>query len=336
MADSNKKAKKKNKVDPKKRVKRIALVVAVLLVLGGGAAWGLNHWYTDYGELVPNRNDYLDRYQASSNYRPNPEDPDAALSGDRINILIVGSDANEVIKDDVGRADAIMVATIQLETKEAGLLSIPRDTLVKIPGYGEDKINHAFAYGGIELIQDTVSDFLGIPIDYYAYTTFEGFESIVDDLGGVEIDVDKRMHYRTYYDTIDIQKGLQLLDGKQALQYVRFRHDPMGDVTRVERHRKFILAILQKITAPESLLKLPQVLPKLLATMETNLNIAQIIRLTRLLKDLDLADDAKSFTVPGDFETIKDVSYWIPSKNKVQEIVREMFFDLPEDDEIDE
>jgi len=130
----------------------------------------------------------------------------------------------------------MFVATIDEATKSVSLLSVPRDTRVKIPGHGWDKINHAYANGGSQLSQKAVENLLGIPIDYYVTIDFAGFYKIVDAVGGVDVDVEKRMYYEDPYDelVIDIQPGMQHMNGKTAIQYVRYR-DSEGDIGRIER-----------------------------------------------------------------------------------------------------
>ena len=147
----------------------IVLLVALLLALLG------LHFYMQraVNDLVPER----------------PEDEEY-LRG-RINVLVVGTDAEEY---DSGRADSIIVFNLDLDNKRVHALSIPRDSRVDIPGYkNKTKINHSYAYGGIELTKQTVENLLHVPIDYYAVTNFAGFEDIVETVGGVYIDVPIRM-----------------------------------------------------------------------------------------------------------------------------------------------
>jgi anionic cell wall polymer biosynthesis LytR-Cps2A-Psr (LCP) family protein len=113
------------------------------------------------------------------------------MSYNRVNILIVGCDEIE----NHGRADTIVFLSISPKTKDVLILSIPRDARVEIPGRGMDKINHAYAFGGEKLISKTVSSFLDLPIHFYAVADFNGFVNIIDELGGVEIDIEKEMHY---------------------------------------------------------------------------------------------------------------------------------------------
>ena len=114
-----------------------------------------------------------------------------------VHVMIMGVDSR---KDDVGRSDTLMVTSIDKTAEKAALLSIPRDTRVAIDGHGYDKINHAYAYGGHELTQKSVEGLLGVPMDHYVIIDTKSFERIIDAIGGVDIDVEKRMHYEDPWD----------------------------------------------------------------------------------------------------------------------------------------
>ena len=143
----------------------------------------------------------------------------AQLHGKR-NILVLGVDRRT---GDTGRSDTLFVTMLDTSRNQAALLSIPRDTLVPIPGYGWDKVNHAYAYGGQELSRKTLENFLGIRISNYVLVDFQGFIKLVDAIGGVDIDVEKPMQYTDPYDgekglVISLQPGKQHMDGTTAIQ----------------------------------------------------------------------------------------------------------------------
>ena len=156
------------------------------------------------------------------------------LSGKK-NIVVMGCD---IRKDDAGRSDTLFVVMMDKSDKKAALLSVPRDTRVKIKGHGWDKINSAFAYGGHKLTQETVQNFLGIKLHNYVVVDFQGFKGLVDAVGGVDINVEKRMYYYDPYANfeIDLRPGNQHMDGKTAMQYVRYR-DEEGDIGRIRRQQ---------------------------------------------------------------------------------------------------
>ena len=180
------------------------------------------------------------------------------------NWLLVGSDSRLGLSDaDVerlgtggdigtGRTDTIMVLHIPTGPGASQLVSIPRDSLVSIPGYGEDKINAAFTFGGPQLLTETVEQSTGLHIDHYAEIGMGGLANLVDSVGGVQICAAEPI--QDPLANLDIQAGCQEMDGPTALGYVRTRATAMGDIDRVMRQREFFAALLGEITAPATLL----------------------------------------------------------------------------------
>lgn len=264
-----------------------------------------------------------------------PERPEEEeYSRGRINVLVVGTDAEEY---DVGRADSIIVFNLDLDNKRVYALSIPRDSRVDIPGYkNKTKINHSYAYGGIELTIDTVENLLGVPIDYYAVTNFAGFEDIVDTIGGVYIDVPIRMRTHTWYGDIDLQPGYQLLDAKQALGFVRYRYDAGGDISRGQRQQQFLKAVFKRVVEPQNVIKLPTLVPQIMEQVETDFSVADLLALVDLFKDVNLEEAFVSESVAGHSQTISGGSYWIIDEEALPETIQRIFYALPEPEEDDE
>ena len=225
-----------------------------------------------------------------------------------IHVLLLGTDARPGEK--IARTDTVILASIDVKNKKAGLLSIPRDTLVNIPGRGKDKINAATVYGGPELAKETVEDIVGIDIDYYALTNFNGFQSIIDVLGGVTIDVERNMRYRDNFDgtNINLKKGVQRLAGKEALDYSRFRSDALGDIGRTARQQKMLKAIADEMLQVKTITKLPRLIPEMNKMLDTNVPLKDMIKLATLAKDLDNLQIV-SQTLPGQFYNNRG-SYW--------------------------
>ncbi len=213
---------------------------------------------------------------------------------------------------DKGRPDTIMLVSLGRDGK-AVVLSIPRDTLVEIPGHGDDKVNHSYTYGGASLTMETVSRFLGVRIDGYALADLDGFAQIVDALGGLTIDVEKRMYYddSTQNLHIDLQPGVQKLDGQQALNYVRFRDDGLGDIGRVAREQKFVAAVVRECLAPANLLRLPGVIRQAYQSVETDLPLTQALGLVQAVAKLS-PDEVELKVLPGKGEYLNGVSYYVP------------------------
>lgn len=226
-----------------------------------------------------------------------------------INILLAGTDST----DGTHRSDTIALATIEIDTKSISIMSIPRDSRVFIPNRRWEKINHAYAYGGIKLLRDVLVNMLGIPINYYVIVNFDSFPTIVDIIGGVTIDVEKRLHYtdRSQNLFIDIPKGVQTLDGKKALQYARFRNDALGDIGRIARQQKFVKEVLRKLQSPEILPKLPDLAQEILHMVNTDMSVTQTIQLASYLKDVG-EDRMKFFMMPGKVGYVGSLSYWLP------------------------
>lgn len=231
---------------------------------------------------------------------------------DKVNILVMGVDERS---DDVGRSDTMFVLTVDTQTKSVSLLSIPRDTRLKIPGHGWDKINHAYAYGGHKLSQQAVEGLLGIPIDHYVLINFKGFQKIVDAVGGIDVDVEKRMHYEDPYDgtdglVIDLRPGVQHMDGRTAIQYVRYR-DEEGDIGRIQRQQKFIKALFKEVSSPSVIPRIPSLIREISATVKSDMSTAEMINLASILNDA-YKQGLKTDMVPGKPAYIDDISYWLP------------------------
>lgn len=308
MAKKQEKQAKGAEKPQKKGGGRLLKVIIVLLLIVAAALTGL-HFYSQrmIDEIVPDRQEtkYLD---------------------DRINILVVGTDADE---NSTGRADSIMVFNVDLKNDQVNVLSIPRDSRVDIPGRQyKTKINHSYAYGGIDLTKETVSQLLGVPIDYYATTNFAGFEDIVEILDGVYIDVPRRMKTHTWYGDIDLEPGYQLLDADQALGFVRYRYDAGGDIARAERQQLFLKAVYERVRSMDVATKLPQVMDKVLEMVDTDLSAVQLLALVNHFKDVDLETSFVNETVAGHSEML-DASYWIIDEEAMQDAVQRLFYDEP-------
>lgn len=245
------------------------------------------------------------------------------LSYNRINILIVGCDEIE----SHGRADTIVFLSISPKTKDTLILSIPRDTRVEIPGRGMDKINHAYAFGGEKLISKTVSSFLDVPLHFYAVMDFKGFVSIIDELGGVEIDIEKEMHYVDKAGGVDINlyPGKQILNGEKALQYIRFRHDRLGDLGRIKRQQKLAMALINKMMKFDSITKIPQLLEGIKGYIETNIKVQDVIAIANLFKGVN-QENYKLETVQSKPVYIEGVSYLKPDVEEVQQRVKSLIY----------
>ncbi|HAQ55226.1 MAG TPA: transcriptional regulator [Anaerovibrio sp.] len=250
-----------------------------------------------------------------------PEKTNLMTAKDKIIVMIMGVDERE---GDVGRSDTLMIATLDPKKKKAALLSIPRDTRVKIRGHGFDKINAAYAYGGHALTQDTVEDLIGVHMEHHILINIKSFKKIIDAIGGVDINVEKRMYYEDVWDDdggllIDLQPGLQHMDGDTAITYVRYR-DEEGDIGRIRRQQKFMQAVMDKITSPSIIPRIPSIIKEVVGSVQTDLSVKQLIEFATSLKDAQKSG-LQAEMLPGKPMYIDGVSYWIPDLGRLRTTV---------------
>lgn len=244
----------------------------------------------------------------------------------RINILFLGVDDGEG-ENSPRRSDTMIVASINPEDGTINMLSIPRDTQVTIPGRkGEDKITHAYAYGGPQLAVRTVQEFLHIPVHYYVSVNWQGFIKVVDILGGVDLYVERDMDYEDPYAdlSIHLDKGYQHLDGYKAGQYVRFRHDELGDIGRVQRQQRFLKALSTEMFQVGTVFKLPALSSTLQQYVETDMSMITMVKMANSIKNFN-ASALKTEMLPGKFADREGVSYWIPNREETKDLVNRMF-----------
>ena len=253
----------------------------------------------------------------------NGESPREDARADEVKyVMIMGVDRRA---DDVGRSDTLMVAAVDVDASKAALLSIPRDTRVAIEGNGFDKINHAYAFGGHSLTQKTVENLLGVKMDHYILIDTRSFERIIDAIGGVDLNVEKRMYYEDPWDdngglVIDLYPGEQHLDGDRAIQYVRYR-DGEGDIGRVGRQQKFVKAVLAKVISPDMLPRLPKLAEEIRKAVETDMSVTDLLEFAGLMEEVH-KNGLQAQMVPGQPAFLQDISYWIPDITDLRELMR--------------
>ncbi|NGZ78178.1 LCP family glycopolymer transferase [Saccharibacillus alkalitolerans] len=182
------------------------------------------------------------------------------------NLLVLGVDERE---NDTGRSDAIMMLAVNPEKRSILMFNIPRDTRTEIAGRGTvDKINHAYAFGGVNMSVDTIEQFLGVPVDYYVKVNMEGLERIIDILGGVTVD----NPFEFNFEGTDYVKGPIEMNGHEALMYSRMRYDdPKGDIGRNDRQQLVLSALIEKGKNISNLTKVNSLLDAVKDNVKTNL-----------------------------------------------------------------
>jgi polyisoprenyl-teichoic acid--peptidoglycan teichoic acid transferase len=202
--------------------------------------------------------------------------------GGPLDVLVLGVDTRP--PDSPGplvvgsRSDTIMLVRIYPRSGEVRLLSIPRDLLVEVEPGVQDRINAAYAYGGLDQARKVVEDFTGIPVDRYAIVDFEGFSAAIDAIGGVEVNVEDDFPPKH-----DIEDGLQNLDGEQALYYARWRGTPGGDLDRIEHQQQLIAALRSKALDWDTVTRLPEIVKIMDANVQTDLGFREGLSLGRAL-----------------------------------------------------
>ena len=274
-------------------------------------------------------------------------DPREMFDSSKINILFFGLDKNEyrdtVINYEVYRADTIMLATIDTDDNSVDIVSIPRDTYTTIYNTsGMDRVNASFAYGsqheeeydgdrmeaGADYLMNTVKELMGgIPIDYYmGIEDMDVVTEIVDELGGVEIDVLHTLYADKGKDrsTVRVEKGLQVLNGKDFQYYARYRAYPEGDIERVANQQHILKSLFDQMKKTESLLKIPALFRLMSDNMITNLSFRQVSALALLGMDVEMSK-LNTQTFPGNFGTLAGKSYWIVDEQNRVEMIQDLY-----------
>ncbi len=245
----------------------------------------------------------------------------------QLNVLLLGVDARPS-DNSLGNSDTIIVAHVDTTKNRVAFLSIPRDTQIIVPKYDKQKINAvARLENGQEATVKTVEQIIGQKIDGFVQVDFSDFKEIVDNLGGITINVEKDMHYETgdkQDGIINLKKGIQRLNGAQALQYARFRHDQFADISRTARQQTVLKAIAKELTQPKTLPKLPWLLSRAYQAIKTDLGITKLWSFSGILLRWDHVE-VVSQTLPGYFAEEKKISYWKIIPSQAQKVASQLF-----------
>ncbi|WP_181346886.1 LCP family protein [Thalassobacillus sp. CUG 92003] len=296
-----------DKHKPKKRRKWlwITLLTLVLVIAGGGA-----YAYSIFSDVKSTVDEKL-------------HEPVSGIDSDvtkkkvkeekPINILLLGVDERSY---DVGRSDTIIVMTLDPANNRMQMVSIPRDTRTKIVGEGyQDKINHAYAFGGSEMSVNTVENFLDIELDYYMRMNMEGLEQMVDQVGGITVNNDLAFTQNG----IQFKKGEIELNGKEALAYARNRKDdPQGDIGRNERQREVIQGVLDKGANMNAVSNIGKYMDVLGQNMKTNMQFEDMRNLATNYRSA--RKNMETYQMTGDSTYIDDIYYLQIPNQEVQKV----------------
>lgn len=263
-----------------------------------------------------------------------------------VNILVLGAKVlSNDVADDSGRVqqlgyhalinsfegltDTMLLLRFNPETKKMVILSIPRDTRVEIPGYGIGKINEANANGGPALSAKTVSQLLeGVGIDRYITINVQGVQALVDALGGLTVYVPKDMKYtdESQHLYVNLKAGKQHLNGDQVLQLLRFRHDALGDIGRIQRQQIVFRALSDQALNPATLARFPQILSIIRSHIDTNLTVEELLALLGFATHIDRSN-VQMMIVPGQYGDIATygTSYWLADSDRISTMMAQHF-----------
>lgn len=232
-----------------------------------------------------------------------------------------------------GLSDTMLMLRFDPTTFKLVLLSIPRDTRTWVDGLGTTKLNEANAYGGPALAAKSVSNLLGdVPIDRYVRINVQGVEKLVDALGGVTVFVPQDMKYidESQHLYIDLKRGEQHLNGKKALDFLRFRYDRLGDIGRVQRQQMLMRALVEQTLSPATLTRIPQILTVIQENVDTNLSVEELVALVGFAAQTERAN-LQMLMLPGDFSGSGDyaASYWLPNRDGIDGLVARYFSPQP-------
>ncbi|MBD2250197.1 LCP family protein [Nostoc parmelioides] len=228
-----------------------------------------------------------------------------------------------------GLADVMLMVKFDPETKKIAMLSIPRDTRTRIEGHGVRKINAANVEGGPALTATTVSNLLGgVGIDRYIRINVLGVGKLIDALGGVTVYVPKDMKYQDHSQHlyINLKAGKQHLNGDQVLQLLRFRHDELGDIGRIQRQQMVMRALMDQALNPVTVAQLPKILNVVKDNIDTNLTVEELVALVGFGVRTNRTN-MQMLMLPGRFSEPNEynASYWIPSKDGIAKLMAQHF-----------
>ncbi len=269
----------------------------------------------------------FDAYNAA---RDNRKSSSPVFLPKRQNILLLGVDTN-INGTDIWRgtrSDTMILINIDSKDKTINAITIPRDCKVILPGHhGVQKINSAHAIGGIDMVKKTISEMLGVKIDKYIIVNDETVKQVVDAIGGVPLYVEKNMHYNDYSGKlfINLEKGDTVLDGTEAVGYLRYRKDGLGDIGRTHRQQWFLKHFMKKFKNPSTIAKLPEIINVLHKYVKTDMSIFELTQIANYLRGLD-ENHIEIALLPGAPNQKGYISYWIIDPVKTQEVINRLIY----------
>lgn len=301
----------------RKFFKTFFISLLLICLLGGGLVVAVSTGKLDPGKLP--------------SLAKNTEKLEEDLGGNTITFAVLGVDTLNIDSYKGIRTDTIMIAKANFDDGTLKILSIPRDTRTYVNGK-LDKINHAHSYGGVDMALESINALLDTDIKYYARVDYRAVEEMVDAIGGVDIYVPRRMEYSdpSMDFTVDLYEGQQVLDGKKAMEFLRWRKNndyteqyENGDVGRIETQQYFVKEFAKQALQPKNILKMPKLINIFFDRVDTNIPVSDMISGFNLARKID-GDKITTYTLPGGGQYIGKVSYFVYDETGLANTLIEM------------
>ena len=248
--------------------------------------------------------------------------------GGPLNVLVLGIDKrppdSKEAQVEGSRTDTIMLVRLVPRTGEVKLLSVPRDLLIEVEPGVEDRANAAYSQGGVDQAMEAVEGYTGVPLDHHAVVDFEGFEAVVDAMGGVEVDVED-----DFPDGWRMEEGPQRLDGRRALRYARYRDTACGDLDRIRRQQELVAALRSEALRWNTVRKMPEIARVINENVETDLGLDEAVPLGRVLIKRGLNAKMTANQLKGSPETLESGAKVLVPNEEANEAILGRFLDDP-------
>lgn len=311
----------------KRILSRLGMIAALSLIFYFFVNGQLNQLYSDEQASAENTTSLIDDQGWVNVEKIASQKESGRPVESELFFLLLGVDENDGQSGDYTRTDTMMLVKLDFEEGSIDLISLPRDSRVLINGE-YTKLNHAHSLGGIDLTMETIRNWLDIDLDYYVEMDFEAVRDLVDAIGGVEYTVpdigQDYIYTRTDGKKASLEPGKQVLDGEEALGYVRYRKGYVqGDIGRIQAQQNFMKSLVEQMLDQKSIGQIPSYINVYFDDIKTNIPWSEILGLLGQINNLQ---DAKlqTHTIPGQGEYIDNISYYVVDPTGTKELIQEL------------
>lgn len=291
----------------------IALLGILVILIGGISAYGI--------KFMSEANRTVNQISKESNRLSSKRSEKVSIDDQEpFSVLLLGLDTGGLGRTEQGRSDTMMVVTVNPQQKKSTIISLDRDIYTNIVGYGTiDKLNHAYAFGGVDMAMNSIEQLLDIPIDHYVTINLDGMEDLINAVGGIE--VNNKIDFTL--DDVHVPIGKQVLDGEKGLAYSRMRHeDPLGDVGRQARQREVVTKIVNKVLSLDGVSNYRKILKAVEKNVTTDLDWDDMLDVAT--NYTSAFETIKQDQLKGKDTTINSIYYQILGKNDLLGIQNEL------------